>query len=121
MTTLLQNSLSTTTPIAQECLRLLASFLRTCPDWAPTTVQLQFLITWSLSDVEEAAQQNAAFALLRGVVKRRLVVPEVFDVMSKVEDLMIRSQVSNLSAEIIRHGLQTPLHVYLVLHNPGGF
>ncbi len=93
MTTLLQNSPSTTTPIAQECLRLLASFLRTCPDWAPTVAQLQFLITWSLSDIEEAAQQNAAFSLLRGVVKRKLVVPEVYDVMSKVEDLMVRSQV----------------------------
>ena len=98
MTTLLQNSPATTTPIAQECLRLLASFLRTCPDWAPTTAQLQFLVTWSLSDIEEAAQQNAAFALLRGVVKRKLVVPEVYDVMGKVEDLMIRSQVQLLTA-----------------------
>ena len=77
-------------------------------------MQLQFLITWSLSDVEEAAQQNAAFALLRGVVKRRFVVPEVYDVMSKVEDLMIRSQVSNLTAESIDDGPQTPLSVYLI-------
>ena len=94
MTVLLQNTPSTTTPIAQECLRLLASFLRTCPEWAPSTAQLQLLISWSLSDVEEAAAQNAAFALLRGVIKRRLVVPEVYDVMGKVEDLMIKSQVS---------------------------
>ena len=95
MTTLLQNSLSTTTPIAQECLRLLAALLRTCPEWAPTTAQLRFLISWSLTDIEEAAAQVAAFALLRGVIKRRLVVPEVYDVMGKVEDLMIRSQVGS--------------------------
>ena len=93
MTHLLESCQSSTTPIAQECLRLLASLLRTCPAWAPTTAQLRFLISWSLADVEEAASQVAAFALLRGVVKRRLVVPEVYDVMAKVEDLMISSQV----------------------------
>lgn len=72
---------------------MLASLLRTCPEWAPTTPQLQFLITWALSDIEEAAAHVAAFALLRGVIKRRLVVPEVYDVVGKVEDLMVRSQV----------------------------
>lgn len=93
MTELLQKSLNTNSPIAQECLRLLSAFLRACPEWAPTTDQLRFLVSWTLSDVEEAAAQVAAFSLLRGVIKRRLVVPEVYDVMSKVEDLMIRSQV----------------------------
>lgn len=104
MTNLLQNSNSTNSPIAQECLRLLAAFLRTCPEWAPTTPQLRFLISWALTDIEEAAAQVAAFALLRGVIKRRLVVPEVYDVMGKVEDLMVRAQVrsSCKSAVMIR-------------------
>ena len=52
--------------------------------------------SWALQDIEEAAAHVAAFALLRGIIKRRLVLPEVYDVMGKVEDLMIRSQVSTL-------------------------
>ena len=93
MTELLRRSPTTTTRIGQECLRLLAGLMRTCPEWAPTTPQLRFLVTWALSDVEEAAAHVAAFTLLRGVIKRRLVLPEVYDVMGKVQDLMIRSQV----------------------------
>lgn len=93
MTALLQKAASTTTRIAQECLRLLAGLLRECPEWAPTTGQLRFLITWALSDVEVAAAGVGAFTLLRSVIKRKLLLPEVYDVMSKVQDLVIRAQV----------------------------
>lgn len=93
MTNLLQKSPNSSSRIAQECLRVFASLLRVCSDWAPTTSQLRFLVTWSLSDIEEAASQVAAFNLLRAIISRKLVIPEVYDVMNNVEDIMIRSQV----------------------------
>lgn len=93
MTQLLRKSPNTGSKIAQECLRLMASLLRVCSDWAPSTSQLRFLVTWALTDVEEAAASVAGFTLLRAIISRKLVIPEVYDVMGNVEDLMVKSQV----------------------------
>ena len=101
MTDLLQASPNTETRIAQECLRLLASLLRVCSDWAPTTTQLRFLVTWSLSNIEETASNVAAFNLLRAIITRKLVIPEIYDVMSKVEELMVKSQVNAYSSPCV--------------------
>ena len=101
MTDLLQASPNTETRIAQECLRLLASLLRVCSDWAPTTTQLRFLVSWSLSNIEETASNVAAFNLLRAIITRKLVIPEIYDVMSKVEELMVKSQVNTYSSPCV--------------------
>ena len=52
----------------------------------------------------------AAFGLLKAVIGRRLVVPEVYDLMSRVQALMISSHVRTL------HPSPPPLSlVYIVL------
>ncbi len=65
-----------------------------CPQ--PTTGQLRFLLGWAFADVEAAASRVAAFGLLKAVIGRRLVVPEVYDLMSRVQALMISSHVRML-------------------------
>ena len=56
-------------------------------------VQLRFLVQWGLGDVEDASQHAGPFQLLRGVITRQIVVPEVYDVMQKVQELMVCAQV----------------------------
>ncbi|GIL61502.1 hypothetical protein Vafri_15933, partial [Volvox africanus] len=79
-------------PIAQECFRLLAALLRDCEAYQPTTAQVQYLLRWAFEDLGEAGAQPTAFALLRALLSRRVVVPEVYDVMDRVQQIMVRSQ-----------------------------
>ena len=59
----------------------------------PTTGQLRFLLGWAFADVEAAANRVAAFGLLKAVIARKLVVPEVYDLMGRVQQLMVKSHV----------------------------
>jgi hypothetical protein len=59
----------------------------------PSTGQLRFLLSQAFVDVEAAANRVSAFGLLNAVIGRKLVVPEVYDLMSRVQELMISSHV----------------------------
>ena len=56
-------------------------------------LQLRFLVKWGLADVEDASQHAGPFQLLRAVIGRQIVIPEVYDVMKGVQELMVRAQV----------------------------
>lgn len=60
-------------------------------------MQLRYLVRWGLGDVEEACQHAAPFQLLRAVIARQIVLPEVYDAMRQVQSLMVRAQVWALS------------------------
>jgi hypothetical protein len=46
---------------------------------------------WVATDLGAgAADKGAAFGLLRAVLGRRLMAPEVYDAMDKVQEVMIR-------------------------------
>ncbi|KAG2487780.1 hypothetical protein HYH03_013624 [Edaphochlamys debaryana] len=100
-------------PIAQECFRLLAALLRDCPAYRPTTAMLRFLLGWAFEDLGEAGAAPTAFALLRALLGRRVVVPEVYDVMDRVQQIMVRSQSSavrsSCSAALLQFLLDFPL------------
>ena len=64
--------------------------IRECPSYSPATEQVQYLLKWTFADLEESADRQTAFALLRAVLARRLVVPEVYDVMKRVQEVMVK-------------------------------
>ncbi len=70
---------------------MLAALLRECAAYQPTTAQLRFLLRWAFEDLGEAGSQPAAFGLLRALLGRRVVVPEVYDVMDRVQQIMVRA------------------------------
>ncbi|KAL0035339.1 hypothetical protein WJX77_001780 [Trebouxia sp. C0004] len=92
VTGLLQRMSKTGDPIAQDCFKLLATLLRESHTYKPSNAQLRFLLTWAFGDMEEAANRQAGFGLLRAVLQRKLVVPEVYDIMTRVQEMMVRSQ-----------------------------
>ena len=59
----------------------------------PGTEELRFLLKWAFGDVEAARSKAAPFNLLKAVITRRLVVPEVYDLMDRVQELLIKSHV----------------------------
>uniref|UniRef100_A0A7S3R808 U3 small nucleolar RNA-associated protein 20 domain-containing protein n=1 Tax=Dunaliella tertiolecta TaxID=3047 RepID=A0A7S3R808_DUNTE len=93
VTALLKRAPNASHPVALEGFRLLAALLRQCSAYQPTTAQLRFLLSWLFSDrsAEDSSEVGPAFALLRAILGRRLVVPEVYDVMNWVQGLMVRS------------------------------
>ena len=65
----------------------------------PSTAQLRFLLGWAYADAAAAAARPAAFGLLRAVLARRLVLPEVYDLMGRVQAAMVQAQVCVLRTE----------------------
>jgi len=65
--------------------------LRECPAYQPTTQQMRFLLRWVSTDLAGAPTEGgAAFGLLRAVLGRKLMVPEVYDAMDRVQEVMIK-------------------------------
>lgn len=62
------------------------------PAYQPTTGQLRFLLRWVATELGAGAplEGGAAFALLRAVLGRRLMVPEVYDAMDRVQEVMVK-------------------------------
>ncbi|KAK9840687.1 hypothetical protein WJX84_003409, partial [Apatococcus fuscideae] len=90
--TILKDAGSAEAPIAQEGLRLMAALLRGCPEYQPPQEDLRYLLTWAFGDLAAAAHRATPFAFLRAILGRRLVVPEVYDLMGRVEDVLVSAQ-----------------------------
>ncbi len=66
--------------------------LRDCPAYQPTTNQLRFLLRWTATDLDDiSVDRQSALQLLRAVLGRKLVVPEVYDAMKRVQEVMVKS------------------------------
>ncbi len=55
-------------------------------------LQVRFLLTWLFAErhADQALERGPGFGLLRAILSRKLVVPEVYDVMNWVQQLMVK-------------------------------
>ncbi len=83
---------STESEVVQTALRSLAVIMRYCPGSTFQDQDLSFLLELVAPDLEEKDRQDAVFAILRAVVSRKFVVPEMYDVMDKTAEVMVTSQ-----------------------------
>lgn len=132
-TELLKRCAKTTHPIAQDCFKVMAAMLRECGSYQPTTAQLRFLLNWSFTDIEDTEARGTAFALLRAIMGRKLVVPEIYDLMAgRVQEMLIRSQAANVrdlcAQSLLQFLLDYPLgekrlqqHLEFLLNNMQGY
>ena len=79
----------------------------------PSTEELRFLLKWAFGDVEASRSKVAPFNLLKAVITRRLVVPEVYDLMDRVQELMIKAHVR----PFLPHTQQLPTPLYQSKHS----
>lgn len=83
---------STESEVTQTAFKSLATILRECPSSNVKETDLLFLLEILTPDLEEPSRQASAFALLRAIVSRKLVVPELYDLMTTVSSILITSQ-----------------------------
>ncbi|KIJ13504.1 hypothetical protein PAXINDRAFT_100613 [Paxillus involutus ATCC 200175] len=78
--------------VAQIAFKALATILRECPTSNVKENDLLFLLELLAPDLEEPSRQTSVFALLRAIVSRQLVVPELYDLMTTVSSILVTSQ-----------------------------
>ncbi|WWC59942.1 uncharacterized protein I303_102505 [Kwoniella dejecticola CBS 10117] len=78
--------------VAQTALKTLAVILRDCKTSEVSETQLKYLLEVIGPDLEEPDRQSAIFTILRSIITRKFVVPEIYDLMERVSSIMVTSQ-----------------------------
>lgn len=60
------------------------------------TDQLKALLLYTEQDLHDFDRQATAFALLKAIITRKLIIPEIHDVMNKVAELSITSELPHV-------------------------
>ena len=83
---------NTDSELVQVTFKSLATVLRDGPPVQVKEKDLVFLLELVTPDLEEPSRQASVFALLRAIVSRKFVVPEIYDLMEKVSEISVVSQ-----------------------------
>ncbi|KAF9166281.1 U3 snoRNP protein [Actinomortierella ambigua] len=95
---------STKSELSQNCFRMLAVAIRECKTIEIKEAQLTSLLAMIQPDLEEPERQSTTFSLIRAIVSRKFVVPEMYDLMLNVSEIMVTSQ-SQQARELCRNAL----------------
>ncbi|CAG8559924.1 1468_t:CDS:2, partial [Racocetra fulgida] len=90
--------------LVQTCFKLLTVMMRVGDQVEIKENQLTFLINLIRPDLEEPQRQNTTFSLIKAIISRKLVVPEIYDLMQTISEIMITSQASqtcDLSRQVL--------------------
>ena len=83
---------NTESELVQVAFKSLATILRDGPPVQVKEKDLVYLIELLSPDLEDPSRQASVFTLLRSIVARKLVVPEIYDLMEKVSEVSVTSQ-----------------------------
>ncbi|UPX09916.1 U3 snoRNP protein [Ascochyta rabiei] len=83
---------SSNTELAQASLKLVAAVLRERPNVVIRERDIGHLIKRLLPDLDELDRQGVSFGFLKAVMSRRIDVPEVYEAMDKVAEMMVTNQ-----------------------------
>ncbi|CAJ1855344.1 unnamed protein product [Sphenostylis stenocarpa] len=86
-----QGLVSSSSPLMQSCLTLLTVLLRNTKI-SLTSDQINLLIHLPIFLEVDKNPSLVALSLLKGIVSRKLVVPEIYDLVTRVAELMVTSQ-----------------------------
>ncbi|RHY31351.1 hypothetical protein DYB32_003621, partial [Aphanomyces invadans] len=87
---------ATKNEMTQACYRVLTVLLRVRHEYHLDDAQWRVLLSFVRHDMEDMDHQNATFTLLKAVLGRRVVVPDVYDAMVRVGEMMVQSQVATV-------------------------
>ncbi|KAF8957355.1 armadillo-type protein [Flammula alnicola] len=83
---------NTESELVQVAFKSLGSILRDGPPVQVKEKDLVYLIELLSPDLEDPTRQASVFTLLRAIVARKFVVPEIYDIMEKVSEVSVTSQ-----------------------------
>uniref|UniRef100_U9SZI5 Uncharacterized protein n=1 Tax=Rhizophagus irregularis (strain DAOM 181602 / DAOM 197198 / MUCL 43194) TaxID=747089 RepID=U9SZI5_RHIID len=98
---LIRTSNTTNSELVQACFKLLTVIIRDCKHVDFKESQLTLLINLIRPDLEEPQRQGTTFSLIRAIVSRKFVVPEMYDLMQTVAEIMVTSQ-TDLTRDLSR-------------------
>lgn len=107
-----QGSLDADSPLMQSCIRLLTVLLRST-SITLSSDQLHMLIQFPLFVDLERNPSFLALSLLKAIVNRKLVVHEIYDLVTRVAELMVTSQVEPVRKKCSQILLQFLLDYHL--------
>ncbi|KAI8801037.1 hypothetical protein BJ742DRAFT_716305 [Cladochytrium replicatum] len=93
---LIGHSSSTTTPLVQAAFKLISTLIRDVKYVEINTTQLAALIELIKPDLEEPERQGTTFSLVRALLSRQLVSNEMYELMDKLKEIMITSQIAQV-------------------------
>ncbi|GAA5859644.1 hypothetical protein JCM8547_006176 [Rhodosporidiobolus lusitaniae] len=96
MINIVERTGSTESELAQSALRTLSTVIRDCKSATLSEKQLTGLLELIGPDLEEADRQATLFQLLRAIMSRKFVAPEIYDLMNKVAEMLVTNQSSNV-------------------------
>lgn len=87
--TILQNAPTTSSDLSQICLKYLATVVRHKPSLQLSENALSVVLTKIRPDLEEPDKQRLAFNFLKSLLSQHIMLPEVYEIMEKVANIMI--------------------------------
>lgn len=75
-----------------NCFKCVTILVKKVKSYQITEKQLQVLLAYAEEDIYDTSRQATAFGLLKAILSRKLLVPEIDDVMRKVSKLAISAQ-----------------------------
>ncbi|XP_015982509.2 small subunit processome component 20 homolog isoform X1 [Rousettus aegyptiacus] len=75
-----------------NCFKCVTVLVKKVKSYQITEKQLQVLLAYAEEDIYDTSRQATAFGLLKAILSRKLLVPEIDDVMRKVSKLAISAQ-----------------------------
>ncbi|XP_010532760.1 PREDICTED: small subunit processome component 20 homolog isoform X2 [Tarenaya hassleriana] len=93
--TIAQSAVDCSSPLVQSCLKLLTVLLRT-ELITLSSEQLRMLFQFPMFVDLETDPSFVALSLLKVIVKREHVVPEIYDIAIRVGELMVKSQLESI-------------------------
>ncbi|KAG5635562.1 hypothetical protein H0H81_010863 [Sphagnurus paluster] len=89
---IIQQAGNTESEVVQVSFKSLATILRDGPAVQVKEKDLVYLLELLSPDLEDPERQASVFTMLRAIVARKFVVPEIYDLMDKVSEIMVISQ-----------------------------
>ncbi|KAI9508384.1 armadillo-type protein [Russula earlei] len=83
---------NTESEVAQTALKSLATIVRDESNADVKEKDLVYLLELLAPDLEEPGRQAPVFAMLRAIVARKFIVPEIYDLMGRVSEIMVTNQ-----------------------------
>ncbi|KAI0937862.1 hypothetical protein AcW1_003904 [Taiwanofungus camphoratus] len=87
---------TTESEAVQATFRSLATILRDQPNAQVKEKDLVYLLELLSPDLEDPSRQASVFTMLRAIISRKFVVPEIYDLMDRVSEIMVTSQSSQV-------------------------
>ncbi|KAH3679500.1 hypothetical protein WICMUC_000945 [Wickerhamomyces mucosus] len=88
---IIKNSPSTESELVQACFKYLSSVIRQREDLSLKESSLGYLLIRIQPDINEQSRQGLAFNFLKALIAKHVMIPEVYDTMDKIREVMVTS------------------------------